>query len=112
MRRSFSFSIEKGLSAGGEINMSLISIAMSWVKDATTYSYFVRWEVIPRVANCDSIWANHTRGSAVQKGGSLSETAATRSFCCPSLGGALASGMFFFDQMVCARRFNTFHENT
>ena len=71
-RRSFSFSIEKGWSAGGEIIMSLTSIGMYWVKDATTYSYFVRWEVIPRVANCDSIWANHTRGSAVQNGGSLS----------------------------------------
>ena len=78
---------------------SILCPSLSWVNDATTYSYLVRWEVIHRVANCDSIWANHTRGLAVQKGGSLSETAATRSFCCPSLSGALASAMFYFGRI-------------
>ena len=57
--------------------MSRISVANSLERAATTWSNFVRWLVMFRVANCASTCANQTRGSAGQKGGILIDTAVT-----------------------------------
>ena len=52
-------------------------VANSGESDATRYSYLVFCEVILRVANWASTWANHKSGSDGQYGGSLRLTAAT-----------------------------------
>ena len=49
-------------------------VANSGEIEATRYSYFVFWIVMPRVA---STWANHKSGSDGQYGGSLRLMAAT-----------------------------------
>ncbi len=76
---SCSFSAEYGLSAGGLIRRSLTSAANSGAKDETTWSNLERWDVIRLQANCASTWANHTSGSAGQKGGSFRVTTAEMS---------------------------------
>ncbi len=81
---SCSFSAEYGLSAGGLIRRSLTSAANSGAKDETTWLNLECWDVISLQANCVSTWANHTFGSAGQKGGSFRVTIAenvTRGGC-------------------------------
>ena len=46
-------------------------INLVWPNEATMKSNFVLWAVILLVAKVASTWANHTEGSAGQKGGSL-----------------------------------------
>ena len=58
--------------------MSRTSEAYSGVREAMTWSNFVFCDVIPRVLNCASTWANQTSGSAGQNGGSFRLSAETR----------------------------------
>ena len=56
------------------MSRSLTSLAYSGAKDDTTKSNLERCEVILRQANWASTWANHSSGSAGQKGGSFRAT--------------------------------------
>ena len=75
IRRSLSF--EYASTSGRLRMMSQTSVANSLDSAAMTWSNCVLWLVMLRVANCASTCANQTKGSAGQKGGILTETAAT-----------------------------------
>ena len=78
----------KGLVAGGESIRSRTSAAYSGERDETTYSNFVFCADILLVVNCASICANHSSGSAGQKGGSLMEMALAAATGGGSMGSA------------------------
>ena len=99
---SFVLSPSKGLVAGGESIRSRTSAAYSGERDETTYSNFVFCADILLVVNCASIYANHSSGSAGQKGGSLMALAAAtggRSMG-SAMGGSVGSGIETF---VCCQ---------
>ena len=84
-----SFSLEYASTSGGQRMMSRTSVANSFESAAMTWSNFVRWLVMFRVANCASTCANQTSGSAGQKGGIFTETAVTEA---GTGSGACSSG--------------------
>ena len=87
IRRSFSL---KYLSTSGGLRMmSLTSMANSLDRAVTTWSSFVLWLVMLRVANCASTCTNRTSRSAGHKGGIFTETAATEA---GTGSGACSSG--------------------
>ena len=59
------------MSFGGCSTRSRTSVTTSGDNEATMKSNFVLWAAILLVAKVASTWANHTEGSAGQKGGSL-----------------------------------------
>ena len=94
---------------------SRTSVANSGESDATTYSYFVLWVVMPRVLNWAFTWANHTSGSAGQKGGSFKLTAemvlpspSTAILLCRSRRGLQCRRC----QVISARAYTKIHDTT
>ena len=84
-----SFSLEYASTSGGQRMMSRTSVANSLESAAMTWSNFVRWLVMFRVANCTSTCANQTSGSTGQKGGIFTETVVTEA---GTGSGACSSG--------------------
>ena len=78
------FRVSYGEAAGTQRIRSLTCVVNSGEREATTYSYFVFWAVIPRVLNWASTCANQRCGSEGQKGGNLRLTAEIASAACVS----------------------------
>ena len=79
---------------GGRSTKSLTSVATSGDKEATTKSNLAFWLLSLLVAKVASTCANHTAGSAGQKGGILilTEVAATTGGSAGGSAGGLACG--------------------
>ena len=80
-------SVERISGWGREYQVTNLA-AYSGERDETTYSNFVFCADILLVVNCASICANHSSGSAGQKGGSLMEMALAAATGGGSMGSA------------------------